>query len=859
MSPSKLTPEVWPITDAGQVQEENADYVLVRQPTDPNEALYSGSMYVVTDGIGSGSRAQIASRYAAEKIMHTYYNRREPDLGLRLREAVEAANTDLYEYARQQPELVKIGATVVAVVIRGEQLHIAAVGDSRAYRIRDGEIEQLTRDHTLVQQLLDEEAISPDEARDHPRSDVVLRMLGAEETVTVDIFDLRLRPDDALVLCTDGLTQHLHPDEISTIVSSTSPRSAAEMMVQKVNDRGGKDNVTIIAALVRDGAPPLETDIPHTWRGQAPFFDDPHQTLLRRRPDAPAEPEIPPTIEVEPPSEWLEHTVRARRTGPEGPEPVGTSLPPERAPTEQGTGPAPAGPPEETTPAPPPQPRVEPAPPYQMPVQPAPPYGTQPPPQAPPPQQQQPPPPAYQQPPPPQQQYGQRGAPRGYQPPPGYSIDPVTGLPPTPAAGQPSEWGAQAQAPGGPYAPRIYQPPAQPNVRPRRRGISLGAFALIGLVAVLLTVVMVVVLVNPMDWTLPFTGGGEETAAAGEGGDEEAAQPTTEQPAEQPVTPAGEATAAPTLTPVPVAPPGMVEVPGGPFMRGVSDAEIDSFVLLCIDESTDEGDPRCRRDYFIDAQPVAEVTLSPFFIDVTEVTNLNYANCVAAEVCTPPGNQEFYADTAFAQHPVVYVTWDQATQYCQWAGKRLPTEAEWEKAARWDEAAQKSYVFTWGDTWEAGKANTASAALGGTSAVQAFAQDISPYGVLGMIGNVSEWVQDWYFPDYAGLGQLNPARLGNQPLPTPERAVRGGSFLEDLTAYVRAGHRLSAEFDKSASWLGFRCASDVGEAPAELPTEAPAEGTPAETPAETPTGTTTGEAPAEATETPGSDQTTPIP
>jgi sulfatase modifying factor 1 len=283
----------------------------------------------------------------------------------------------------------------------------------------------------------------------------------------------------------------------------------------------------------------------------------------------------------------------------------------------------------------------------------------------------------------------------------------------------------------------------------------------------------------------------------------------------------------------------MVLVGGGPFLRGVSDDEIQAFVLLCIDESTESGDPRCRRDWFIDAQPVEEITLSPFFIDVTEVTNLNYAACIAAEVCTPPENQEFYADPAFAQHPVVYVTWDQANKYCEWAGKRLPTEAEWEKAARWDEASQTAYVFPWGNTWEAGRANTAAAGLGGTAAVQAFAQDMSPYGVLGMAGNVSEWVQDWYFPSYENLGTLNPVRSGNQPLTTPERSVRGAWYGEDITAYVRVGHRLSAEFDKSGDWLGFRCAASLnGSTPGETPTSEPTQEV---TPTPTATGTVEGE------------------
>jgi serine/threonine protein phosphatase PrpC len=151
MSPSNLTVEVWPITDQGQVPEQNEDYVLVYQPSDPQQARYSGSLYIVADGLGGGMRGQLASRFAARQVMYAYYNSDEPDLGLRLRQAIGEANLNLFEYARRQPELVKLSTTLVAAAIRGEALHVASIGDSRAYLVRDGKLQQITRDHTLVQ------------------------------------------------------------------------------------------------------------------------------------------------------------------------------------------------------------------------------------------------------------------------------------------------------------------------------------------------------------------------------------------------------------------------------------------------------------------------------------------------------------------------------------------------------------------------------------------------------------------------------------------------------------------------------------------------------------------------------------
>jgi formylglycine-generating enzyme required for sulfatase activity len=279
----------------------------------------------------------------------------------------------------------------------------------------------------------------------------------------------------------------------------------------------------------------------------------------------------------------------------------------------------------------------------------------------------------------------------------------------------------------------------------------------------------------------------------------------------------------------------MVLVEGGPFLRGVSAEEAQAAALACINETGEDKTP-CFPEYFNDAQPVEEVTLSPFFIDLTEVTNAAYAACVAAEVCTAPDNTEFYADAAFAQHPVVYVTWDQVSTYCEWAGKRLPTEAEWEKAARWDPATSQSFVYPWGNAWEAGRANTDAAGLGGTSAVQAFAQDISPWGVLGMAGNVSEWVQDWYFPGYEGLGTFNPTGPTNQPLTEPFRVARGGSF-QALSPFARAGQRFDVPPTQASSWIGFRCAANVeGAEPPAAPADTP---TPTTEGAVTPTGAIT--------------------
>jgi formylglycine-generating enzyme required for sulfatase activity/serine/threonine protein phosphatase PrpC len=791
MSPSKLTSEVWPVIDAGQVSTEREDSVLIYQPADPVEAHHSGSLYIVASGLSSGERGQLVSNYAAQKVMSVYFGSDEPDLGLRLRDAFETANADLYAYAQQRPELVKVGVVMGAVAVRGELMHVAQVGDGRAYLIRDGGISQITRDHTLVQQLLDEGAISPDEAPGHPRRDVVLRALGTQETVAIDVFDTRLRPDDAVILSSNALPRALADDEIAQVVASKAPRNAAEMLAQKIRGQGMKQGLAVVAVLLRDGAPPAEMEIPHTWDCQPPSFDSQPTLMMKRVSREESQPVVPapPTPPVGTPQS--------------SPPPIDRSS--AAAQTQQ-------------TPRPPTEPassasQVQPAPVYLTPVQPAPSYGApqsappSAPPAYPPPAS---PPPGYAAPPqqpayPPQGGYGQQPP-----APAGYVVDPVTGLPPVPQ-GQPG-WGAP---PGGGYAPRIYQPPGQPNMQQPRRGLSIGTVALVGLMAVLLTAVMVLILVNPMGWTLPWVGEIAQvaTATATPGLPTPTLPPvaTTEVPIVQPTEP--------QVTPTQAAPDGMVLIEGGAFLRGVADAEIDTAVNSCIQEDPSNDNIHCYREYFADGQPVEQVTLSPFYMDTTEVTNRAYAACVAAGVCTPPEKQEFYNDPNYAEHPVTYVTWDQAGSYCQWASKRLPTEAEWEKAARWDPRSSQSYIYPWGNNFDAGRTNTLAAGRGGTSPVTEFAQDISPWGIFDMAGNVSEWVSDWYNSGYQGLGTLNPTGPANQPFNDPFRVARGGSF-QSFASYARAGQRFDVPPATAAAWLGFRCAANAGgPVPAEAATE----------------------------------------
>ena len=208
----------------------------------------------------------------------------------------------------------------------------------------------------------------------------------------------------------------------------------------------------------------------------------------------------------------------------------------------------------------------------------------------------------------------------------------------------------------------------------------------------------------------------------------------------------------------------------------------------------DEGPPTCPPD----ARPARQVTLAAFQIDVTEVTEEAYAACVAAGACTSPAEP---APAPDARAPVRGVTWQQAVDHCAWRGARLPTEAEWERAARGTDARP----FPWG-TEPPTCDRAAVAGCGDTPVEVGSLTGAAPGGAHNLIGNVSEWVADWYQADYYGRGiDVNPSG----PDAGGERVVRGGSYLDD-PASLSAWTRQHADPLHASPTIGFRCSRGTG-------------------------------------------------
>jgi eukaryotic-like serine/threonine-protein kinase len=210
-------------------------------------------------------------------------------------------------------------------------------------------------------------------------------------------------------------------------------------------------------------------------------------------------------------------------------------------------------------------------------------------------------------------------------------------------------------------------------------------------------------------------------------------------------------------------------------------------------------------DLFLNERPIHAVQLDAFWIDQHEVTNALYQKCVTAQQCEAPvgGYSDrhpagYYGNPEFDNFPVAYVGWAEADRYCRWAGKRLPTEAEWEKAARGTDARS----FPWGNTFDANRANSALNLELVTTAVDAHPTGASPYGAVDMAGNVWEWVADWYAEDYYAR---SPHADPTGPVTGTLHIVRGGGY-GGYDAAQRTSLRRDMDTNERAAYVGFRCA-----------------------------------------------------
>ena len=230
------------VTDPGRRRRRNEDAYVVQPP-----------LFAVADGMGGAQAGEVAARIAASVLRDSGAERGE-DAVVTL---IQEANRRVYEAAASDDARAGMGTTITAALVDSDTVHIGHVGDSRAYRVRDGVLEQLTEDHSLVAELVRSGKLSPEEADVHPQRSVITRVLGTDPEVDVDTFEVEAQPGDVFMICSDGLTSMVDDDAILAVLGQGGKtlQQRARSLVDAANRGGGEDNITVILFELGEGEP----------------------------------------------------------------------------------------------------------------------------------------------------------------------------------------------------------------------------------------------------------------------------------------------------------------------------------------------------------------------------------------------------------------------------------------------------------------------------------------------------------------------------------------------------------------------------------------------------------------------------
>ncbi len=230
------------VTDSGRRRRRNEDAYVAQPP-----------LFAVADGMGGAQAGEVAARIAASVLRDSDAETGEDAIVALIQEA----NRRVYEAAASDDARAGMGTTMTAAMVERDKVHIGHVGDSRAYRVRDGVLEQLTEDHSLVAELVRSGRLSPEEADVHPQRSVITRVLGTDPEVDVDTFDVEGRPGDVFMICSDGLTSMVDDDAILAVLGQGGKtlQQRARGLVDAANRGGGEDNITVILFELGEGEP----------------------------------------------------------------------------------------------------------------------------------------------------------------------------------------------------------------------------------------------------------------------------------------------------------------------------------------------------------------------------------------------------------------------------------------------------------------------------------------------------------------------------------------------------------------------------------------------------------------------------
>lgn len=235
--------ESFSITDIGVKRKMNQDFVYCEQ----NQVGSLPNLFIVADGMGGHKAGDFASRFSVEKVVE-YIQSSKLTSPIRLfEEAIKNANTLLLNEAKENPNLEGMGTTLVVATIIDDILYVGNIGDSRLYVIHD-DIKQITRDHSLVEEMVENGELNKSEARFHPNKNIITRAIGASGDAIPDFFEISLKEEDIILMCSDGLSNMIDDTEVFEIVTSRKDeiKNAVRALIEKANEYGGKDNITVI-------------------------------------------------------------------------------------------------------------------------------------------------------------------------------------------------------------------------------------------------------------------------------------------------------------------------------------------------------------------------------------------------------------------------------------------------------------------------------------------------------------------------------------------------------------------------------------------------------------------------------------
>jgi PPM family protein phosphatase len=238
-------------THPGRKRENNEDFVTAYEPPDFATLSQYGCLYIVADGVGGASRGEKASQFAAQKVLHAYYSGAVGDPGEKMANAIKDASREIYQFSQREEVSAQMATTMVAALVLKNQLIIANVGDSRAYLIHNGVIEQITKDHSYTGELMEEGVITEEESLTTKGKNRLTRSIGGESSVKVDVFaPIPLSTGDHFILCSDGLTRYALKNDILQMASDGNPEEISARLVDFANRSGGADNVTVVTVEV---------------------------------------------------------------------------------------------------------------------------------------------------------------------------------------------------------------------------------------------------------------------------------------------------------------------------------------------------------------------------------------------------------------------------------------------------------------------------------------------------------------------------------------------------------------------------------------------------------------------------------